>query len=127
MACRGLVCLAALVLALITAPPVLARPTLDDGKPGPGARWDPGMLLVKLRPGIAPSHRRRMLRRIGLRQVDRRPLVPDLFEVRVPPGKRVRTAERRLRRRPEVLYTQPDWQQVHTPRRRTVGPFLLAQ
>lgn len=111
----GLVCLAALALALITVPPVQARATLDDGKPGPGARWDPGMVLVKLRPGITPSHRQRMLHRLGLRLVDRLPLVPDLYEVRVPPGTHVLAAERKLSRQPGVLYAQPNYDETETP------------
>jgi subtilase family protein len=115
IAARGLVCLAALALLLITAPPVLAQPTLDDGKPGPGARWDPGMLLVKLRPGITPSHLQRLLHHLGLRQVDHLPLVPDLFEVRVPPGTHVLVAQRKLGRQPEVLYTQPNYDETETP------------
>ena len=118
-AARGLVCVAALALALITAPPVLAHASL----PGPGASWEPGVLLVKLRPGITPRRRQRLLHRLGLRQVDQLPLVPDLFEVRLPPGTHVMAAERKLNRQPDVLYAQPNYEETETPE---AGPADLS-
>ena len=92
---------------------------LDDGRAGPGARWDPGMVLVKFRPGASARRRARILRRAGTRQVDKLPLVPGLYEVRVPAGRRVPAKVRALTRRRAVLYAQPDYV---TRARPQVGP-----
>ena len=126
--CRGLVCLAALVLALITAPPVLARPTLDDGKPRARARaGTPACCWSSSAPASRPATGAGCYAASDCDRWIAGPLVPDLFEVRVPPGKRVRTAERTLRRRPEVLYTQPDWHQVQSPDAGPSDPCLVAR
>jgi hypothetical protein len=84
------------------------KPQLDDGKAGPGMRWDPGMLLVRFRAGTEAKEREAILRGAGVDSVAQLPLVPGLFEVRAPAGTRVMEKLAELDAQREVLYAQPD-------------------
>ena len=103
------VALVSAVAAMLIPATAGARPQLDDGRAGPGERWDPGKLLVRFRDGTSARERTRIVRAAGDRVVTRVPLVPNLFEVAAPAGARVLREVRELDARRAVLYAQPDW------------------
>ena len=104
-ACAGVLVAGALLTSSAAGAP---RAGFDDGKPGPGARWDPGMLLVKLHPGTGARQRAAIFRRAGVRVQDKLPLLDDMWEVQAPRGVKLATAQRKLARHRAVMLTTPD-------------------
>src|SRR5206468_673328 len=81
---------------------------------GASATFDPGRVLVRFRGGVDANTRGEVARHVGLEIGDQLPLVPDLYELRVPTGENVGRALRLLARttdevvKDNVVYAQPD-------------------
>ncbi len=98
--------LAAFIFGLLAVGSASGKAVLDGG-PG-GRSWDPGMVLVRFRDATTARQRAHVADADGLRILEHLPLVPELYRLEVPPGKRVESAIGRLAKNPLVLYAQPD-------------------
>jgi subtilisin family serine protease len=78
------------------------------GSAAPQARFVPGELIVRFKPGTAASERSALNSAQGAREL-RRLLVPRAFLLRLPNGRDVRAAGRAYERNPNVEFAEPNY------------------
>src|SRR5207247_5335537 len=77
------------------------------GQPPP--RHAPDTILVKFSPSALPVDRALAHALVGAHAYKRFKIVEGLQAVRIPPGMHVKEALEFYRRRPDVLYAEPNW------------------
>jgi thermitase len=75
----------------------------------PAAKYQPGEVLVRFRPGISKSQMDAVHASVGAKVVRSYSRVENLQLVRLPANVSVREAIRRYRQNPQVLYAQPNY------------------
>jgi hypothetical protein len=104
------------VLWVVSLGPVLSTAAVlpqQTNKGGEGssqvAKYKPGEVLVRFRPGISKSQMDAVHARVGAEVVRSYSRVENLQLVRLPANITVAEAIRRYRQNPEVLYAQPNY------------------
>jgi thermitase len=100
-------CAAVAASAAADAAHASASFTRPTGVKQSSQRYAPGRMIVKLKPGLAPTARTSALRAHGAR-VQRR-ITQSALLVSVPDGKSVPDAVAAMNRDPRVEYAEPDW------------------
>jgi hypothetical protein len=85
-----------------------AAASLDDGQPGPGMKYTPGVVLVRFADGTDGEQRAADAKNTGTTVENELPLVPELYALRIPAGETVQQAEADLAKHRDVVYAQPD-------------------